>query len=151
MISFLFWKTSLRWTILLESLHTDNIAISCRISMEQSTPHLNLDEYFAAYCMPVSLWVHLLTVAKRPLKYQGKNIICQWRSLRKMRFASLQIKRMICHEPKCINVISRDLYISKFLLPIKYNLRAKVFLYYYNRKKKKCWKFVLANFWRHFF
>ena len=86
MIWYLFWKTSLRWTILLDSEHIDSKAISCRTSIVQSTPYLNLeikvvwailyrlinssylDEYFAAYSIPVSLWVHFLTVANNPLK-----------------------------------------------------------------------------------
>ena len=88
MIWYLFWKTSLRWTILFDSEHIDSRAISCRTSIVQSTPYLSLqilkglmnhfyklinyhsylDEYFAAYSIPVSLWVHFLTVANNPLK-----------------------------------------------------------------------------------
>lgn len=42
MISCLFWKTSLRWTILFDSAHIDNNAISWSTSVVQSTPYLNL-------------------------------------------------------------------------------------------------------------
>ena len=42
MIWYLFWKTSLRWTILLDSEHIDNRAISWSTSIVQSTPYLNL-------------------------------------------------------------------------------------------------------------
>ena len=74
MISWRFWKTSLRWTILLDSAQADSIEISCRISIEQSTPHRTLDENFAAYITPVSRWVHLRTVAKRPLQKKKRKL-----------------------------------------------------------------------------
>ena len=71
-ISCRFWKTSLRWTILLESVQADSMAISCRISMEQSWPIRTLEQNLAAYVMPVSRWTHFLTVVKMPLKNNQK-------------------------------------------------------------------------------
>ncbi len=71
MISWLFLKTSFRCTILLDPAHALSTAISWSISAEQSTAHLTREENFAAYSTPESRWVHLRTVAKRPLKGKG--------------------------------------------------------------------------------
>lgn len=48
MIWCLFWKTSLRCTILFDSLQTDSMAISWRTSIEQSTPSRHLLANLAA-------------------------------------------------------------------------------------------------------
>ena len=77
-ISCRFWKTSLRWTILLESVQADSMAISCRISMEQSWPIRTLEQNLAAYVMPVSRWTHFLTVVKMPLKNNQKRKFVKW-------------------------------------------------------------------------
>ena len=77
-ISCRFWKTSLRWTILLESVQAESMAISCRISMEQSWPIRTREQNLAAYVMPVSRWTHFLTVVKMPLKNNQKRKFVKW-------------------------------------------------------------------------
>ena len=89
-ISFLFSKTSFRWTILSDWVQTDSIAISWSTSTEKSTGSApgrafrNRDEYFAAYVTPVSRCTIFFTVTlvnwflkrkrKRVCNYIRRNI-----------------------------------------------------------------------------
>jgi hypothetical protein len=85
-ISVLVSNTLYRLTMRLLYVHASSTATSCRISGRRSAFRRRFRRNLAAYCLPVCLSRHLLTVAYLPLRYEKKT-----------KNVSLQYKYIILH------------------------------------------------------